>query len=105
MRSSKCEIVIDYRVYTAYVHTCTYSPLITYIILQNLWQLHTLTERYVECGCTLNCLCYPPYLVSLLFVELLSLHLVTLVYFPFFSSMCMLELKFAIHHIAVSLSS
>ena len=49
MRSSKCEIVIDYRVYTAYVHIWTYSPLITYIVMpemvvvETLWQLHTLT--------------------------------------------------------------
>jgi len=31
------EIVIDYRVYTAYVHTWTYSPLITYVILPRWW--------------------------------------------------------------------
>jgi len=30
VRSSKFEIVIDYRVYTAYVHIWTYSPLIPY---------------------------------------------------------------------------
>ena len=43
-----------------------------------------------------------PYLVSMLFADLLSLHLVTLLMFfilvhvTFFSSRCMLELKFVI---------
>ena len=47
----------------------------------------------------------------MLFADLLSLHLVTflmlftLVHVTFFSSRCMLELKFAIYHRAVSLSS
>ena len=37
---------------------------------------------YVGWGCILNCLCYHPYLVSMLFADLLSLHLVTcLIYF------------------------
>ena len=33
-------------------------------------------ERYVEWSCVLNCLCYHPYLVSMLFADLLSLHLI-----------------------------
>ena len=49
-------------------------------------------------------LCYHPYLVSMLFADLLSLHLVTflmffiLVHVTFFSSRCMLELKFVIYY-------
>jgi len=35
--SSKCEVVIDYSFYTAYVHIWTYSPLITNVILPR-WQ-------------------------------------------------------------------
>ena len=53
-------------------------------------------------------LCYHPYLFSMLFADLLSLHLVTffsLVYVPSFSSWCMLEPEFAIYHRAASLSS
>jgi len=51
------------------------------------------------------------YLVSMLFADLLSLHLVTflnvfiLVHVTFFCSRCMLVLKFAIYHRAASLSS
>jgi len=59
----------------------------------------------------------PPYIyshiiVSMLFADLLSLHLVTflmfffiLVHVTFFSSRCMLELKFAIYYRAASLPS
>ena len=56
-------------------------------------------------------LCYHPYLVSMLFADLLSLHLVTflmffiLVHVTFFSSRCILELKFAIYYRAASLPS
>ena len=56
-------------------------------------------------------LCYHPYLVSMLFADLLSLHLVTflmffiLVHVTFLSSRCMLELKFAIYYRAASLPS
>jgi len=46
---SKCEIVIDYRVYTAYVHIWTYSPSTDYqphtvkmVVVETLWQLHSL---------------------------------------------------------------
>jgi len=53
-----------------------------------------------------------PYLVSMLFADLLSLHLVTflmffiLVHVPFFfSNRCTLELKFAIYYRAASLPS
>jgi len=52
-----------------------------------------------------------PYLVSTLFADLLSLHLVTflmffiLVHVTFFSSRCMLELKFVIYYRAASLPS
>ena len=52
--------------------------------------------------------CYHPYLVSMLFADLLSLHLVTFLMFfilVHFSSRSMLELKFAIYHRAASLSS
>jgi len=53
-------------------------------------------------------LCNHPYLVSILFADLLSLHLVTflkffIVHVTFFGSRCMLELKFAIYHRAASL--
>jgi len=46
----------------------------------------------------------------MLFADLLSLHLVTLMFFipvhvNFFSSRCMLELKFAIYYRAASLPS
>jgi len=56
-------------------------------------------------------LCYHPYLVSMLFADLVSLHLVTflmfsiLVHVTFFSSRCMLELKFAICYRTASLPS
>ena len=56
-------------------------------------------------------LCYHPYFVSMLFADLLSLHLVTflmffiLVHVTSFSSRCMLELKFAIYYRAASLPS
>ena len=56
-------------------------------------------------------LCYHPYLLPMLFADLLSLHLVTflmffiLVHVTFFSSRCMLELKFAIYYRAASLPS
>ena len=57
-------------------------------------------------------LSYHPYLVSMFFADLLSLHLVTflmfsfiLVHVTFFSSRCMLELKFDIYHRAASLPS
>ena len=52
-----------------------------------------------------------PYLVCMLFADLLSLHLLTflmffiLVHVTFFSSRCMLELKFAIYYRAASLPS
>ena len=67
-------------------------------------------ERYVGWSCVLNCfmLSYP-YLVSMLFADLLSLHFFTflmvfiLVHVTFFSSRCMLELKFAIYYRAASL--
>ena len=69
-------------------------------------------ERYVGWGCILNCFMLSPYLLSMLFADLLSLHLVTflmfffiLVHVTFFSSRCMIELKFAIYHRAASLSS
>jgi len=65
-------------------------------------------QRYVGRSCVLK---YYPYLVSMLFADLLSLHLVTnlmffiLVHVTFFNSRCMLELKFAIYHRAASLPS
>ena len=34
-------------------------------------------------SCVLNCLAYHPYLVSMLFADLLSLHLITVLMFPF----------------------
>jgi len=46
---------------------------------------------------------YTELLVSLHFADLLSLHLVTS-FSHFFSSRCMLELKFVIYHRAASLS-
>ena len=54
-------------------------------------------------------LCYHPYLIPMPFADLLSyilLHLMffILVHVTFFSSRCMLELKFAIYHRAASLS-
>ena len=54
-------------------------------------------------------LCYHPYLVSMLFADLLSLHLCYIfnVFYScscyFFSSRCMLDLKFAIYYRAASL--
>ena len=59
--------------------------------------------------CTI--LCYHPYLASMLFADLLSLHLLTflmlfiLVHVPFFSSRFMLELTFAIYYRVASLTS
>jgi len=49
-------------------------------------------------------LLYAPYLVSMLLADLLSLHLVTFLFSSchFFSSRCMLELKFAILYRAAS---
>ena len=56
------------------------------------------------------CLCYRPYLVSMLFADLLSLQLVTFLMFficscHFFSGRCMLELMFAIYYKVASLPS
>ena len=75
------------------------------------------TSKICRVDCVLNCfmlssvLCYHPYLVSMLFADLLSLHLVTflmffvLVHVTFFSSRSMLELKFALCYRAASVPS
>ena len=40
-------------------------------------------QRYIGWSCVLNCLSYHPYLVSMLFADLLSLHLLTVLMFLF----------------------
>ena len=76
-------------------------------IQPNPTYLSTLKICRVEL-CTELFLCYYPYLVSMLFVDLLSPHLITflmfliLVHVISFSSRCMLELKFAIYYRAAA---
>ena len=67
--------------------------------------------RYVGWGCILNCFMLSSLPCFYAFADLLSLHLVTflmffiLVHVTFFSSRCMLELKFAIYYRAANLLS
>ena len=43
-------------------------------VCESGWSLTV--ERYVGCSCVLNCFCYHPYLVFLLFSDLLSLNVI-----------------------------
>jgi len=87
------------------------QPHLTYLSTSKICRVELCTELFYAIIPTLF-LCYHSYLVSMLFADLLAIptscnifNVFILVDVPFFSSRCMLELKFAINYRAASLPS